>query len=142
MCFALACDFRIATRDARFRLPEIELGIPLTWGAVPRLVHEIGAARARELLILCSEVDGETAARWGMVHRAVAPDALDDEVETWVEALLAKPELAVHMTKTQLRGYARRAALGDATETDGDLLDVASRDPSLAARLRRGFEEE
>ncbi len=56
-----------------------------------------------------------------------------------MEALLAKPELAVHMTKTQLRGYARRAALGDLTETDGDLLDVASRDPSFGARLRGGF---
>jgi enoyl-CoA hydratase/carnithine racemase len=137
MCFALACDFRVAARDAVFRLPEVELGIPLSWGAVPRLVHEIGAARARELLLLCTELDGARAAEWGVAHRAVAPDALDREVDALVAALLAKPELAVHMTKTRLRGYSRRASLGDATEADGDLVAAASRDAAFRSAFRK-----
>ena len=33
---ALACDFRIAADDARFSIPEVDLGVPLTWGATPR----------------------------------------------------------------------------------------------------------
>ena len=40
--------------------------------------------------------------------------------------LAAKPEIAVHMTKTQLRAYAQRASLGDVRETDGDVLLAAS----------------
>jgi len=40
--------------------------------------------------------------------------------------LAAKPEIAVHMTKTQLRAYAQRASLGDVSEADGDLLLAAS----------------
>ena len=134
-CFALSCDFRIATRDARFRLPEVELGVPLSWAGVPRLIHEIGAARAREFLLLCRDVDGASAERWGMVHRAVAPEELDAEVDRWVEEILAKPEMALYMAKSQLRGYARRAALGDSSEMDGDLITVAARSQSARGRF-------
>ena len=135
-CFALSCDFRIAARNAIFRLPEVELGVPLTWAAVPRLIHEIGAARAREMLLRCSDVDAETAAAWGMVHAAVDEGELDAEVERWTADLLEKPELAVHMTKTQLRGYARAAALGDASEADGDLIGAALSSPGVRDRFR------
>ncbi|UCE85772.1 MAG: enoyl-CoA hydratase/isomerase family protein [Deltaproteobacteria bacterium] len=124
---ALACDFRVAARDAILHVPEVDLGVPLTWGATPRLIHEVGAARARELILLCDRIDAERAERWGLLHRAVPADELDALVHDWSKRLAAKPELAVHMTKTQLRAYARRAALGDVSETDGDLLMAASR---------------
>jgi enoyl-CoA hydratase/carnithine racemase len=143
-CFAAACDFRIATREAFFRLPEVDLGVPLTWGAVPRLIQEIGAARARELLILCNDVKGEQAEQWGLVHRAVDESVdesvLDSEVARFVEELLDKPEVAVYMTKTQLRGYARRASLGDITESDGDMIGIAGRSKSMQQRFG-GFEK-
>jgi len=134
-CFAMSCDFRVAAHDALFRIPEVELGIPLTWGAAPRLIHEIGAARARELLLLCDDIDGRAAHTWGMVHRAVPAEHLDAEVDRLVGRLLEMPELAVTMTKTQLRGYARLASLGDASEEDGDMLAVASRSEDARARF-------
>ncbi len=124
---ALACDFRIATLDSVWHVPEVDLGIPLTWGATPRLIWELGAARARELILLCDPIDGATAERYGVAHRAVSTEALDRLIESWVQRILAKPELAVHMTKTQLRAYAHGATRGDVTETDGDLLMSASR---------------
>ena len=137
--FALACDFRITTADAVWSLPEVELGVPLTWAGVPRLIQEVGMARARELLIRCNRVDGARCAELGIAHAAVAADALDAEVARWQEDLLAKPETAVHMTKTQLRGYARLGTLGDATEADAELLLQAARDPEWAARMRGDF---
>lgn len=124
---ATACDFRVATEDAWLPVPEVDLGIPLTWGGTPRLAHEIGAARARELILLCERVDAATAGRFGLVHRVVAPSALDATVDALAARLAGKPEVAVHMTRTQLLAYARRSALGDVTETDGDLLMAASR---------------
>ena len=134
-CFALSCDFRIASHETLFRVPEIELGIPLTWAAVPRLIQEIGAARTREVILMCENIDAAKAAAWGMIHRSVAIDELDSEVQRWVDALLAKPELAVYQTKTQLRGYARLNALGDASEADVDMISVASRSASAAGRF-------
>jgi enoyl-CoA hydratase/carnithine racemase len=122
LCLALACDFRIATVDAQLGLPEVDLGIPLTWGGTARLVHEVGAARARELIMLTDRISGSAAAEWGLVHRAVAPDDLDAVVADWAERLAAKPETAIHMAKSQFRALARVGRLGDTTETDGDLL--------------------
>jgi enoyl-CoA hydratase/carnithine racemase len=134
---ALACDFRIAAESALFQLPEIGLGVPLTWGATPRLIDEVGAARGREILLLCDRVDAARAERWGLVHRVVAEEALDAEVEAWAERIAAKPEIAVHMTKTQLRAYRRRALLGDVSEADGDLLRGAAR-AGIARERSRG----
>ncbi len=127
LCLALACDLRVASQDASLRIPEVDLGIPLSWGATPRLIHELGASRARQLLLLCDAVSGERAEQWGLVHRAVPEAELDTTVRDWAERLAAKPEIAVHMTKTQLRAQACRSRLGDVTETDGDLLLEASR---------------
>ncbi len=124
---ALACDFRLAAEDAVFHVPEVDLGIPLSWGAVARLTLEIGAARAREAILLCERFDARQAATWGAVHRAVPAGELDALVDDWARRLAAKPEVAVHMTKTQLRAYALAARLGDVTESDGDLLLAASR---------------
>lgn len=127
LCLALGCDLRIATVDAQLSFPEVDLGLPLTWGGTARLVHEVGAARARELILLAEPVDGVRAEALGLVHRAVAPDELDTAIDNWAGRLAAKPEIAVHMAKTQFRALARGAGLGDTTETDGDLLTAAAR---------------
>jgi enoyl-CoA hydratase/carnithine racemase len=136
VALALACDFRIAALGTVFHVPEVDLGLPLTWGATPRLIAEIGAARARELILLCDRVDARTAERWGLVHRVVPASRLDEEVDDWARRLAAKPEIAVHMTKHQLRAQARRSVLGDVTETDGDLMLAASRTAVARASFR------
>jgi enoyl-CoA hydratase/carnithine racemase len=124
---ALACDLRIAAEDAVFHIPEVDLGVPLSWGASARLIQEVGAARARELILLCDPIDAACAERWGVIQRAVPAERLDAAVADWARRMAAKPEVAVHMTKTQFRAQANRSVLGDVTETDGDLLLAASR---------------
>jgi enoyl-CoA hydratase/carnithine racemase len=57
----------------------------------------------------------------------VAVAELDATVNAFAQRIAAKPEIAVHMAKAQLRALAQRARLGDTTETDGDLLYAASR---------------
>jgi len=127
LALALACDFRFAAEGTKLGLPEVDLGVPLTWGATPRLIHEVGAAHARELLLLGDTLDAAEALRIGLVHRVLPAVELDAAVRASAERLAAKPEIAVHMTKTQLRAYARMAPLGDVTETDADLLLESSR---------------
>jgi enoyl-CoA hydratase/carnithine racemase len=129
-CFALSCDFRVAAEDALFRVPEVDLGVPLTWAAAPRLIHEVGAARAREILLLCEDIAGPQALDWGMVHRCVPAAELDACSDDLATRRASTPGMAVYQTKTQLRGYARMASLGDATEADSDLIDVAMRSAS------------
>lgn len=138
LCLALACDLRIATTDAQLSLPEVDLGLPLTWGGTARLVHEVGAARARELIMLTDPVDGARAESWGLVHRAVPAGELDATVDDWAARLVAKPEIGLHMAKSQLRALARQAGVGDTTQTDGDLLLIASAVAAAAGRTTFG----
>lgn len=126
LVLALACDLRIAAADTVFAIPELDLGVPLTWGALPRLAREVGTARARELVLLCAPFDGAAAERYGLVNRTVPADALDAAVDDWAQRLAAKPPWALHMTKSQLKAYAHATPLGDVTELDGDLLTAAS----------------
>lgn len=126
-----ACDFRIAARSTIFHVPEVDLGIPLTWGGAPRLAHLVGPARAKEIILLCERFDAETADRFGLLNRVVDDDALDELVDDWANRLAEKPEWALHMSKTQFRGYDQTAVLGDLTEGDADLLNAASaQDPT------------
>jgi enoyl-CoA hydratase/carnithine racemase len=122
LCLAMACDLRIGADQTRFQIPEVNLGIPLTWGAVPRLISEIGAARARELILLGEPFDAHRAERIGVLHRVVPADELDRGAGELAHRLAGKPEYAIHATKTQFGAYAHAAVLGDATHADGDLL--------------------
>lgn len=134
LVLALACDLRIAAASAFFHIPEVDLGIPLSWGAAPRLAREVGMARARELILLCDRFDAPTAERYGMLNRVVSDDELDAAVDAWARRLAAKPAWALHMTKTQFRAYSRATVLGDVTEGDGDMIALASaEDPTRFA---------
>ena len=95
---AVSCDLRIATTHAKFGMPEVKVGIPSVVEAalIPGL---IGYGRARELLMLGEIIDAETALRWGLIERVVAPEALDREVERVVAALLTAGPHAIRQQK-------------------------------------------
>lgn len=135
MCLAMSCDFRITTPDTAWYLPEVELGVPLTWAAIPRLIQEIGAARARQLVMLADRIDGTTAHAWSVAHACVELDELDNTVQQWADRIAELPDLAVHMTKTTFRGYDRLHSLGDASEADADLIRLAQQDPEVRSRF-------
>lgn len=99
LVLAAACDLRVAATDARFSIPEIDLGIPLAWGGIPRLVREIGPALTKELVMTCRPFDAAEALRAGFLNRTVEPDALDTEVMTLADAIVKRPSFPVQATK-------------------------------------------
>lgn len=134
-CFAVSCDFRVTTHTTRWWVPEVELGVNLPWGAIPRLIQEIGAARARQYIMCCPRIDGRTAEAWGLAHQSVPDDQLDAAVDDWVQRLVDLPPLSLHQSKTHLRGYAHASVLGDLTETDGDLSVLAAQGDAYRERF-------
>ncbi len=72
-----ACDLRIAADDTVFSIPEVDLGIPLAWGGIPRLVREIPPAIVRELVLTCRPFDADEARSLGFVNRVVPRDELE-----------------------------------------------------------------
>lgn len=99
MELALACDFRIATKDTRFALPEVIYGIIPDLGGCQRLVRAVGLLKAKELVMMGRTIDGTEAERIGFINRAVEPEALEGEVRKWADELTALPPLAVGLGK-------------------------------------------
>ena len=158
----LACDLRVVHASTRLWLPEIDLGIPLTWGLTARLYGELGPARAKEAVLLGGAVAVDAAARMGLVNRVVGSqcgsdartdrrgaggtvslslDELDDEVGGLVEQLLTKDAGALHQVKAQCVALGRRYRWGDVTVTDADLFvtqRLMTRQPASAAHTASG----
>src|SRR5262245_17773670 len=101
---AVSCDLRVATRRAKFGMPEVKVGLPSVVEAA-LIPHLIGWGRARELLLTGDTIDAETALRWGLIERSVAPEHLDREVDKIVGALLAAGPQAVRRQKALMREW-------------------------------------
>jgi len=112
---ALCCDLRVASDDAWFSLPEAELGIPLAWGGVPRLVREIGPAPTIDLVLTCRRVAVAEALAMGFLNQVVPASEREEVVEGLVAILLARDPHVVADTKRQVQ-----AAADALVPTDGD----------------------
>jgi enoyl-CoA hydratase/carnithine racemase len=135
---AMSCDLRVAGRGAWFSIPEVELGIPLSWHALPRLAREVGHARALELTVLCERFSAGQAREYGLVTH-LADDGHELEAARELAAqVVAKPALAVALTKAQMKAIRRGSELGESAFSDPDLL-LYSRLLQQRAR-RRGRE--
>jgi enoyl-CoA hydratase/3-hydroxyacyl-CoA dehydrogenase len=94
---ALACDFRIATRDAQLGFPEVNLGLLPGGGGTQRAPRLISPGRARWLTMSGQRVSAETAEAWGLVEFVV--DNLDDGIARYVEPLTKQSPHALRQIK-------------------------------------------
>lgn len=132
---AVACDLRIAADDLSFSIPELAVGIPLTWAGLPRLVREVGLPRTRELVMTGRRIGAGEAERIGLVHRVVAAGGLDAAEAQLVGELLSQPAAPLGMTVDALRAIGRATSAPEAAWADADLLRWALRerpDPPMA----------
>jgi len=126
MQLALAADVAIVDESARLWEPFAERGFTPDSGATWLLPRLVGPVRARELLLLGRKLDGSEAADWGLVHRAVPADRLDDEVASVVERLAAGPTVALGLTKWLLHA-GESATLDDHLQNEALGLELSSR---------------
>jgi enoyl-CoA hydratase/carnithine racemase len=95
---ALVCDYRLASDAASLGLPAVkECLIPSM--ALHRLPRLIGAARARELILLGEPIEAATAERYGLVNRVVPATDFERELDATVQKLLALPPASVRASK-------------------------------------------
>ena len=126
---ASVCDFRIAAEDTRFAIPEIDMGIPLGWGAIPRLIRDIGPVRAKELVMTCRPFDAQEAKDIGFINTVVPESELSKAVEELAATLAAKPSVPIALTKAHMNAAAKSMVDGSSGYADGDLLLALVADP-------------
>src|SRR6267378_4587927 len=82
------CDLAVASEEARFALPGVNVGVFCSTPAVG-VVRNVGRKRAMEMLLTAELYDAKTALAWGLVNRVVVASGLDAEVARFTELILA-----------------------------------------------------
>ncbi len=98
---ALACDFRVAQRDAQLGFPEVNLGLLPGGGGTQRAPRLISPGRARWLVMSGERIPAETALEWGLVEFLV--DDLEEGVARYVEPLVRQSPHAIRQIKELFR---------------------------------------
>lgn len=117
----LACDIVLARRDARFMLPEINVGLFGTGGVLALLPRTVGLAKAKGALMLGQAISAEQAERWGLIWGLVEDEAAVDAV---VQQLAASDPAILREIKRSLH-----------EETVGDFAAVLGREAAVHRRL-------
>lgn len=138
LVFTVCCDFRIAGDQTWFSIPEVELGLPLGWNALPRLAREMGHSRALELTITCDRFDARQALDYGLVTHLVPEADVQKAAREMAEKIISRPALPVALTKATIKAIRRASEQGDVAYADADLL-LYSR---LHAQRKRRLEKE
>ncbi|MCA8939037.1 MAG: enoyl-CoA hydratase/isomerase family protein, partial [Planctomycetes bacterium] len=111
---ALACDMRVASKNAKFGQPEVGLGIIPAAGGTQRLPRIIGLGRAKEWVLTGWTYDAEESFRVGLVNHLVEEGKALEMAEEVAQRILKRGHLAIRVAKIALNASAR-------TNLDGGL---------------------
>lgn len=126
---AMACDIRIASTNAKFGQPEVNLAIIPGAGGTQRLSRLVGKGRALELILTGRIIDAKEAAQIGLVSEVAPPGELAEAVRSTADAILSKGPLAVRLAKLAVqRGFETDQSTGLALERLAQAVAFASED--------------
>ncbi len=114
---AMAADFKLMDRRARFHLAFSQMGLVLDSGASYFLVHALGRTRALELAFFGGSLSAQDALVLGLVNQIAEPGELDGLTDEWAERLVLGPQLAFRLIKQALR-QAEGASLAEILELE------------------------
>jgi len=140
MNIALASDFVVAADDARFWAPFTGAAFTPDSGSswlIPRLA---GVARAKEMIMLGTKIDGRTAADWGMIHRAVPADQVEATTDELLGKLAGAATVAVGLSKLLIH-RAMTQEIGQHLVDEGFSIELSSRSEDFKEASRAGREK-
>lgn len=103
---ALACDFRILGDGAYFRLPEIPLGMNMSWNSIPRLVTLVGPSRTKQIVMFGEAIDASTCHLWGLADEVTTSGEAATRARAWATKISSLPPIPVRMTKGAVNAQA------------------------------------
>lgn len=99
VAIAVACDFRVMAESATLYAPEIERGMNMGWGSVPRTVALVGPARAKRFFVLADKVGAQQAVEWGAADEVTADGGAVAGAQQMADRVAALPPAQVRMIK-------------------------------------------
>lgn len=136
---AMSCHFRIASDNAKFGQPEVNLGLIPGYGGTQRLVQLIGKGRALELLMTGNMIDATAALQYGLVNHVVTLEELLPKAKSILELINSKAPLAVAGCIKAVNAVFDETKNGYDVEinTFGELFDTADAKEGAAAFLEK-----
>ncbi|MBI1196367.1 MAG: enoyl-CoA hydratase/isomerase family protein [Phenylobacterium sp.] len=128
----LSCDFRVMGEGAYLRLPEVPLGMNMSWRSLPRIVALAGPSRAKQFVMFGEALDAARCLDWGIADEAVAKGGALAAARRWADKVAALPPIPIRMTKEAVN------ALSAATAHASIYMD---RDQYLLATSSQDFRE-
>ena len=125
----LACDFRMVAEGTFFSIPEVDLGIPLSWGGIPKLVSEIGPLKTKDLVMTCRRFDANEAKGLGLINEIIKAENLTTHCLKFAQNLAKKPAVPLMMTKEQVNAVAKNIGAAYVGSAEGDMLQTVMKDP-------------
>ena len=110
---AAACKLRYATPETRFYVPELNMGIPFSLGAVAALSRYLGITRVAEMVLTCNKIEAASEYMAGFVTRVIDRDHIDAHIGETAESIASRPNVLLLSTLSTLR-EAERALIPDA----------------------------
>ncbi len=126
LVLSAACDMRIAADNSRFSIPELDAGIPLSWGGMAHVVRLLGETMANDLVLTCRRFNADDALRAGFISRIISTSEFAEEVTALAESVAAKPRIVLRQTKRKLTDI--RAGTFDAQDDAAEMI-AAMADP-------------
>jgi enoyl-CoA hydratase len=137
---AISCDIRLASENAVFAQPEVNLGIPPGWGATQRLPRLVGPGLASELIFTGRRVKADEALRIGLVNAVYPRDELLGEAEKLAKAIAANSPRALRESKQLIR-LAFNGQVTSGLETEARLFGNAFGTPDQREGMRAFLEK-
>ncbi|MFT3700755.1 MAG: enoyl-CoA hydratase-related protein [Agriterribacter sp.] len=136
---AMACHFRIASNNAKFGQPEVNLGLIPGYGGTQRLTQLIGKGRALELILTGKMIDATQALQYGLVNDVTTPEELLTKTLSILEMINAKAPLAVAGSIKAVNAVFNENINGYQEEINifGQLFDTADAKEGAAAFLEK-----
>jgi enoyl-CoA hydratase len=136
---AMACHFRLASDNAKFGQPEVNLGLIPGYGGTQRLTQLVGKGKAMELMMTGAMVDATTAKSLGLVNEVFAPEKLLEETRKIVGTIIFKAPLAVAkiISLTNMAATGNPVGYTEEIKAFGDLFDTADAKEGAAAFMEK-----
>jgi len=136
---AMSCHFRIASENAKFGQPEVNLGLIPGYGGTQRLVQLIGKGRAMELLLTGNMIDANMALQYGLINYMVSQEELLNKARSILAIINSKAPLAVAACIKAANAVFDETKNGLALEVElfGQLFDTADAKEGTAAFLEK-----
>jgi enoyl-CoA hydratase/carnithine racemase len=138
--FAMACDLRVASEEARIGLPEVKVGIIPGGGGTQRLPRLVGMGRATEMILSGKLYKGSAALEAGLVHSVVASDQLLKETERILEPVFRNPQYALSQAKKAVRA-SQNTTLAKGLQVESDAFSRCFSNDYFLSLMRKQLKE-